>query len=179
MTNITIFEPETSSSLFSSQDALRIAAVMEALADLENYEALLFNLTDDAEQFESNKVVNEKSKRKETQFCRSLLWMEKSSRLAPIQPMTKSPVISVSDSLKIRKAAAVAADMVTTSITMEKVVNRKAAVVAVDMAIITTSMRKKQQRARALVPAVMVVAVRTIKNTRDSGSPRLAFLFPT
>lgn len=60
MTNITIFEPETSSSLFSSQDALRIAAVMEALADLENYEALLFNLTDDAEQFESNKVVNEK-----------------------------------------------------------------------------------------------------------------------
>ncbi|PTQ85754.1 arsenical resistance operon trans-acting repressor ArsD [Trichococcus patagoniensis] len=60
MTNITIFEPETSSSLFSSQDALRIAAVIEALAELENYEALLFNLTDDAEQFESNKVVNEK-----------------------------------------------------------------------------------------------------------------------
>ena len=60
MTNITIFEPETSSSLFSSQDALRIAAVMEALADLENYEALLFNLTDDADQFELNKAVNEK-----------------------------------------------------------------------------------------------------------------------
>ena len=60
MTNITIFEPETSSSLFSSQDALRIAAVMEALADLENYEALLFNLTDDADQFALNKVVNEK-----------------------------------------------------------------------------------------------------------------------
>lgn len=60
MTNITIFEPETSSSLFSSQDALRIAAVMEALAELEGYEALLFNLTDDAEQFESNKAVSEK-----------------------------------------------------------------------------------------------------------------------
>lgn len=60
MTNITIFEPETSSSLFSSQDALRIAAVMEALADLENYEALLFNLTDDADQFTLNKAVNEK-----------------------------------------------------------------------------------------------------------------------
>ena len=60
MTNITIFEPETSSSLFSSQDALRIAAVMEALEGLENYEALLFNLTDDADQFKLNKAVNEK-----------------------------------------------------------------------------------------------------------------------
>ena len=60
MTNITIFEPETSSSLFSSQDALRIAAVMEALEGLENYEALLFNLTDDADQFALNKAVNEK-----------------------------------------------------------------------------------------------------------------------
>jgi len=60
MTNITIFEPETSSSLFSSQDALRIAAVMEALEELENYEALLFNLTDDAEQFENNQAVSEK-----------------------------------------------------------------------------------------------------------------------
>ena len=60
MTNITIFEPETSSSLFSSQDALRIAAVMEALEGLENYEALLFNLTDDADQFTLNKAVNEK-----------------------------------------------------------------------------------------------------------------------
>ena len=60
MTNITIFEPETSSSLLSTQDALRIAAVMEALADLENYEALLFNLTDDADQFTLNKAVNEK-----------------------------------------------------------------------------------------------------------------------
>lgn len=60
MTNITIFEPETSSSLFSSQDALRIAAVMEALQGLENYEALLFNLTDDADQFALNKSVNEK-----------------------------------------------------------------------------------------------------------------------
>ena len=61
MTNITIFEPETSSSLFSSQDALRIAAVMEALADLENYEALLFNLTDDADQFDAQQsAVNEK-----------------------------------------------------------------------------------------------------------------------
>ncbi|MPM73483.1 hypothetical protein SDC9_120463 [bioreactor metagenome] len=60
MTNITIFEPETSSSLFSSQDAMRIAAVMEALEGLENYEALLFNLTDDAEQFTINKAVNEK-----------------------------------------------------------------------------------------------------------------------
>ena len=36
MTNITIFEPETSSSLFSSQDAKRIAAVMQALEGLEN-----------------------------------------------------------------------------------------------------------------------------------------------
>lgn len=60
MTNITIFEPETSSSLFSSQDAMRIAAVMEALEGLENYEALLFNLTDDAEQFGLNKAVSEK-----------------------------------------------------------------------------------------------------------------------
>lgn len=60
MTNITIFEPETSSSLFSSQDAMRIAAVMEALEGLENYEALLFNLTDDADQFALNKSVNEK-----------------------------------------------------------------------------------------------------------------------
>lgn len=60
MTNITIFEPETSSSLFSSQDAMRIAAVMEALEGLENYEALLFNLTDDADQFTLNKAVNEK-----------------------------------------------------------------------------------------------------------------------
>ena len=60
MTNITIFEPETSSSLLSTQDALRIAAVMEALEGLENYEALLFNLTDDADQFKLNKAVNEK-----------------------------------------------------------------------------------------------------------------------
>ena len=60
MTNITIFEPETSSSLLSTQDALRIAAVMEALEGLENYEALLFNLTDDADQFTLNKAVNEK-----------------------------------------------------------------------------------------------------------------------
>ena len=60
MTNITIFEPEISSSLFSSQDAMRIAAVMQALEGLENYEALLFNLTDDADQFTINKAVNEK-----------------------------------------------------------------------------------------------------------------------
>ena len=60
MTNITIFEPETSSSLFSSQDAMRIAAVMQALEGLENYEALLFNLTDDADQFTLNKAVKEK-----------------------------------------------------------------------------------------------------------------------
>lgn len=62
MTNITIFEPETSSSLFSSQDAMRIAAVMEALEGLDNYEALLFNLTDNADQFALNKSVNEKIK---------------------------------------------------------------------------------------------------------------------
>ena len=60
MTNITIFEPETSSSLLSTQDALRIAAVMEALEGLENYEASLFDLTDDADQFKLNKAVNEK-----------------------------------------------------------------------------------------------------------------------
>lgn len=39
---------------------MRIAAVMQALEGLENYEALLFNLTDDAEQFTLNKDVNEK-----------------------------------------------------------------------------------------------------------------------
>ena len=65
MTNITIFEPAMCCNTgvcgpSIDQDLLRITAVMDALAELEDYEALHYNLSSNPDQFVLNKAVSEK-----------------------------------------------------------------------------------------------------------------------
>jgi len=65
MTNITIFEPAMCCNTgvcgpSIDQDLLRITAVMDALAELEDCEALRYNLSSNPDQFILNKAVSEK-----------------------------------------------------------------------------------------------------------------------
>ena len=65
MTNITIFEQAMCCNTgvcgpSIDQDLLRITAVMDALAELEDYEALRYNLSSNPDQFILNKAVSEK-----------------------------------------------------------------------------------------------------------------------
>lgn len=58
MTNITIFEPAMCCPSVD-QDLMRITAVMEALADVESYEALRYNLSNNPDEFIKNKDIRE------------------------------------------------------------------------------------------------------------------------
>jgi len=64
MTNITIFEPAMCCSTgvcgpSVDQDLMRITAVMEALGDVESYEALRYNLSNNPDEFIKNKDITE------------------------------------------------------------------------------------------------------------------------
>lgn len=65
MTNITIFEPAMCCNTgvcgpSIDKNLLRITAVMDALAELEDYEALRYNLSSNPDQFVLNKAVSQK-----------------------------------------------------------------------------------------------------------------------